>query len=45
LRLSSKISESGTVVANPLYRDRANGDYTLASDSRCLGKGPDYIQP
>jgi parallel beta-helix repeat protein len=45
LRLSAKITVSGTVVANPLYRDRANGDYTLAPDSRCLGKGPDYIQP
>jgi parallel beta-helix repeat protein len=45
LKLSSKIAQSGTVVANPLYRDRANGDYTLASTSRCLGKGPGYIQP
>ena len=45
LKLSSAIKKSGIVVANPLYRDRSNHDYTLGSNSPCLGKGPYYIQP
>ena len=45
LKLSSRIKKSGIVVANPLYRDQANRDYRLGSNSPCLGKGPHYIQP
>jgi parallel beta-helix repeat protein len=33
-------TETGSIVADPLYRDRASHDYTLQSGSPCAGKGP-----
>jgi len=33
-------TQTNNITANPLYKDRANKDFTLAAGSPCTGKGP-----
>lgn len=41
----SPIVLQNVLNVDPKYKDPANGDFTLAADSPCLGMGPVSIQP
>ena len=46
IRSGAPIQVDASVInVDPQYRDPANGDFTLAATSPCIGMGPTQIQP